>query len=38
VKRLLLIGAAGAILAALIVIYLFWWAPGPKPGPHTVIV
>jgi len=38
VKRLLLIGAAGAILAALIAIYLFWWAPGPKLGPHTVIV
>jgi UPF0755 protein len=38
VKRLLLIGAAGAILAALIAIYLFWWAPGPKLGPYTVIV
>ena len=37
-RRLLLIGAAGATLAALIVIYLFWWAPGPKPGPHTIVV
>ena len=30
--------AAGLILAALIPIYLFWWAPGPKPGPHDVII
>ena len=37
-RRLLLLGAAGAILAALIATYFLWWAPGPKPGPHTVIV
>ena len=37
-KRPVLIGAAGVILAALLVIYFSWWAPGPKPGPHTVIV
>ena len=37
-KRPLLIGAAGLILAALIVIYLLWWSPGPKPGPHLVVV
>ena len=37
-KRLLLIGAAGAVLAALVALYLLWWAPGPKPGPHTVMV
>ncbi|HVM23194.1 MAG TPA: endolytic transglycosylase MltG [Sphingomicrobium sp.] len=37
-KRLLLIGGAGAVLAALVLIYMLWWAPGPKPGPHTVIV
>jgi UPF0755 protein len=38
VRRLLLVGVAGALLAALIAIYLLWWAPGPKPGPHTIIV
>ena len=37
-KRPALIGAAGIILAALLVIYILWWAPGPRPGPHTVIV
>ena len=37
-KRALLIGAAVIVLAALATIYLFWWAPGPKPGPHAVIV
>jgi UPF0755 protein len=31
--------AAGAlVLAALIGVYLLWWGPGPKPGPHTVII
>jgi UPF0755 protein len=38
VKRLLLIAAALVLLAALAGIYLFWWAPGPKPGPHDIIV
>ena len=37
-KRPVLIGAAGLVLAALFVIYLLWWAPGPKAGPHDVIV
>lgn len=37
-RRFLLIGAAGAILAALLIIYLLWWGPGSKPGPHTIIV
>ena len=37
-KRLLLIAAAGLVLAALVGVYMFWWAPGPKPGPHNVIV
>jgi UPF0755 protein len=37
VRRPLL--AAGAlVLAALIGLYLLWWAPGPKPGPHTSVV
>ena len=30
--------AAGLILAALVPIYMLWWAPGPKPGPHDVII
>jgi UPF0755 protein len=36
--RKLLIGAGGIVLAALLVVYALWWAPGPKPGPHTVII
>jgi UPF0755 protein len=36
--RKLLIGAAGLVLAALLVVYFLWWAPGPKPGPHDLIV
>ena len=30
--------AAGLVLAALVVIYALWWAPGPKAGPHDVVV
>ncbi len=37
-KRLLLAGAAGALLAALIAVWMLWWSPGPTPGPHTIIV
>ena len=37
-KRLLLAGAAGLVFAALIALYLLWWSPGPKPGPHSIIV
>ncbi|GAA4716358.1 hypothetical protein GCM10023325_10990 [Sphingomonas lutea] len=37
-RKLLLIGGAGLVLAALAALYLFWWAPGPKPGPHTIVV
>jgi UPF0755 protein len=36
--RKLLIGAAGLCLAALLVVYFLWWAPGPKPGPHDLII
>jgi UPF0755 protein len=36
--RRLLVAAAGLLLAALLVIYFLWWAPGPKPGPHDVII
>jgi UPF0755 protein len=37
VKRLYVI-AAGLVLAALVAIYLLWWAPGPSRGPHTIVV
>jgi UPF0755 protein len=37
VKRIL-VGAGALAAAALLVIYFLWWAPGPKPGPHDVIV
>jgi UPF0755 protein len=37
VKRPLWVAAAFA-LAALVAIYVLWWGPGPKPGPHTVII
>ncbi|HXS49998.1 MAG TPA: endolytic transglycosylase MltG [Sphingomicrobium sp.] len=36
-RRLALI-AAGLVLAAIIVIYALWWAPGPRRGPHDIIV
>ncbi|MES2137796.1 MAG: endolytic transglycosylase MltG [Pseudomonadota bacterium] len=37
-KRPLLTGAVGLTLAALAALYLLWWGPGPKPGPHTVVI
>ena len=37
-KRALLITAGVIGLAALATIYLFWWAAGPKAGPHDIIV
>ena len=37
-KRFVLIGAAGFVVAALITVWFFWWSAGPKAGPHTVIV
>ena len=31
--------AAGVLaLAALIGLYLTWWGPGPKPGPHVIVI
>ena len=30
--------AVFALLAALIGIWLLWWSPGPKPGPHHIVV
>ena len=29
---------AGLILAGLLTLYFLWWAAGPRPGPHDVIV
>jgi len=37
-KRLLLIVAAAVAVAALLMIFLLWWSPGPKRGPHDIIV
>ena len=37
-RRSLPIAAGGLILAALLAIYFLWWAPGPKRGPHDVMV
>ena len=30
--------AAGLVLAAFILLYVLWWGPAPRPGPHTVLV
>jgi UPF0755 protein len=38
VRQRLLIGAAAVVFAALVAVYVLWWAPGPKPGPHTIVV
>ena len=32
------IGAAALAVVALLAIYLLWWGPGPKAGPHDVII
>jgi UPF0755 protein len=37
-KRRLLIGAAALVLAALAAVTALWWAPGPKRGPHDIVV
>jgi UPF0755 protein len=37
VRKPLLI-AAGLVLAALVALYVLWWGPGPKAGPHTIMV
>ena len=36
-KRIL-IGGGALVVAALLVVYFLWWGPGPKAGPHDVIV
>ena len=37
-RTLLAGGAALAALGALVILWMLWWSPGPKPGPHTVVV
>ncbi len=36
--RRILVGAGALVTAALLVIYFLWWAAGPAPGPHDVII
>jgi UPF0755 protein len=36
--RKLVLAAGVVVLAALAGIYLLWWAPGPRPGPHRIVV
>ena len=36
--RRLLLAAGALVLAALITLYLLWWGPGPRPGPHTIVI
>lgn len=38
ILRRLTIAAAALVLAALIGIYVLWWGPGSKPGPHRVVI
>jgi UPF0755 protein len=38
VTRLLRWGVAAIAVAALVTVYLLWWSPGPRPGPHDIIV
>jgi UPF0755 protein len=37
VRRLVVVAAA-LVLAALLGLYFLWWGPGPKTGPHDVII
>jgi UPF0755 protein len=37
-KRLVLTAAAALAVAALVTMWMLWWSPGPKPGPHDIIV
>ena len=34
----MLIGGGALVVAALAALLMLWWSPGPKPGPHTIIV
>jgi UPF0755 protein len=37
-RRIIIGGALLALLAAAATFWLLWSSPGPKPGPHTIIV
>ena len=37
-RRILLIGIGGIILAGLLSTYFLWWAPGPKRVAHDVLI
>lgn len=37
-KRPLLIGATALVLTFLGLVYFLWWAPGPRRGPHDIII
>lgn len=37
-RRFLLIGVGGLILAGLLITYFLWWAPGPKRVAHDVLI
>ncbi|MFP5330559.1 MAG: hypothetical protein ACLGHC_10565, partial [Alphaproteobacteria bacterium] len=37
-KRVLRIAAVALVLGALAALIMLWWTPGPKPGPHTIII
>ena len=32
------VAGGGIVAAALLIVYFLWWAPGPKAGPHDIIV
>ena len=36
--RRLTVVLAGLVLAGLLAVYFLWWAPGPRPGPHIVVI
>ena len=36
--RRLTVVLAGVVLAGLLAVYFLWWAPGPRPGPHIVVI
>ncbi len=37
-KRLALIVVGALGVAALFLVWTYWWSPGPKPGPHDIVV
>jgi len=37
-SRLVRWGLAALLVGGLATLYMLWWSPGPKPGPHDIIV